>query len=52
MLYDIDIIFNDGHCEYLLGDYKDTNDCLKDLQGYREYQDIDTLIIKPKIHEV
>lgn len=48
VLYDIDIIYFDGSIEYLLGRWDNVSACLRELQGFREYKEIEQLVIKPK----
>lgn len=46
MLYHVDILYCDGTVEYLLGEWENTTTCLEELRQYREYDNIDQLIIK------
>lgn len=52
MIYEIDIIYFDGSIEYLLGRWENIPACLRDLQGFREYEDMEQIVIEPKISEV
>lgn len=48
MLYEIDIIYFDGTGEYLLGRWDNIPACLRELQSFREYNEMEQIVIKPK----
>jgi len=52
VLYDIYITFFDGSSEYLLGEWDNIPACLAELRGFKEYEDIERIIIEPKEKEL
>lgn len=48
MIYEVDILYFDGSCEYLLGMWDNIDMCLADLRYFKEYDCMDQIIVRPK----